>query len=500
MVVPHLAAVVAELPSFPSFVPPTSLRDRQTTTTTTSLLGESLPRNDDDNNNDENENGRHQGGGATKVRFRARVAYRGTSYGGFQLQRRSFASSSSSRAASPPPTVQGELENALCTRFVESNRRIPVVGASRTDAGVHARGQAVHFDLLVGQEVPSRFVGATLDTVVRPSIVDDAMGGIVGDEGTIAQAEEERREVEREIEDFCSGLMRSMNRILPADVRVFDLRRAPYRTDARLSSSHSSSTIACRPWHAIQCARSKWYSYRLALGPTLYDPAERYTRAHYPILGRASSVTSSSGSEMGGEGFPPSRDGGYVAVNDIDRLRSILRLYEGTHDFRAFGGQMEQNEKKRGVGGGGNRAMDTVRTVYKVELVREPATYVDGILRWHDDDGRDRDDDDGGSSFHWKHVGVIGEEGYYRIDFLLQGALYKMVRNMVGTAMECWLGRMSEGQIVDMLRIHRDDDVDDEEGNINAIVVKRLGRKDNPCKPAPPEGLTLECVYYDDGF
>jgi hypothetical protein len=27
-----------------------------------------------------------------------------------------------------------------------------------------------------------------------------------------------------------------------------------------------------------------------------------------------------------------------------------------------------------------------------------------------------------------------------------------------------------------------------------------LGRKDNPCKPAPPEGLTLECVYYDDGF
>ncbi|KAL3803907.1 hypothetical protein ACHAW5_010677 [Stephanodiscus triporus] len=71
--------------------------------------------------------------------------------------------------------------------------------------------------------------------------------------------------------------------------------------------------------------------------------------------------------------------------------------------------------------------------------------------------------------------GPIGEEGYYRIDFLLQGALYKMVRNMVGTAMECWLGRLSEGQIVDMLRIDRDDDDDNDH-------VGRMGRKDNPCK------------------
>ena len=74
---------------------------------------------------------------------------------------------------------------------------------------------------------------------------------------------------------------------------------------------------------------------------------------------------------------------------------------------------------------------------------------------------------------------------------------------MVGTAMECWLGRIPESRIVDMLRIDRDDDDDGEgeEGEDDvAIVVGRLGRKDNPCKPAPPEGLTLECVYYDDGF
>jgi tRNA pseudouridine38-40 synthase len=184
-------------------------------------------------------------------------------------------------------------------------------------------------------------------------------------------------------------------------------------------------------------------------------------------------------------------------------------MYEGTHDFRAFGGQLEQNEKKRVVGGGGGDdgrgAMDTVRTVYKVELVKETKTNDDGIPTRRQVDGRDldEDDDDGTSSFHRTRSGVVCEEGYYRIDFLLQGALYKMVRNMVGTAMECWLGRMSEGQLVEMLRIHRDDKDDEgvgKEGDADAIVVKRLGRKDNPCKPAPPEGLTLECVYYDDDF
>ena len=29
---------------------------------------------------------------------------------------------------------------------------------------------------------------------------------------------------------------------------------------------------------------------------------------------------------------------------------------------------------------------------------------------------------------------------------------------------------------------------------------KKVRRQDNPFKPAPPEGLTLECVYYDDNF
>jgi hypothetical protein len=36
-----------------------------------------------------------------------------------------------------------------------------------------------------------------------------------------------------------------------------------------------------------------------------------------------------------------------------------------------------------------------------------------------------------------------------------------MVRNMVGTAMECWLGRLLDEHIAVMLRMHRHDEDDD---------------------------------------
>jgi tRNA pseudouridine38-40 synthase len=57
------------------------------------------------------------------------IEYEGTAYHGFQLQVRL-------------PTIQGELERAL-RRLTGERRR--VVAASRTDAGVHARGQVVSF-------------------------------------------------------------------------------------------------------------------------------------------------------------------------------------------------------------------------------------------------------------------------------------------------------------------------------------------------------------------
>jgi tRNA pseudouridine38-40 synthase len=70
-------------------------------------------------------------------RFRITLAYDGTDFEGWQVQR--------TRQRQPPRTVQGVLEKALAS--LAEGERVPVVGAGRTDAGVHAEGQVASFDL-----------------------------------------------------------------------------------------------------------------------------------------------------------------------------------------------------------------------------------------------------------------------------------------------------------------------------------------------------------------
>jgi tRNA pseudouridine38-40 synthase len=67
------------------------------------------------------------------TRYRATLAYDGTAYAGFQRQ------------VGDTPTIQGALETAL--RRV-SGQAATVTGAGRTDAGVHASGQVVAFDVI----------------------------------------------------------------------------------------------------------------------------------------------------------------------------------------------------------------------------------------------------------------------------------------------------------------------------------------------------------------
>lgn len=66
-------------------------------------------------------------------RWRLDLAYDGSEFSGWAVQP-GFR------------TVQGEVESWLA-RLLSASARIPVVCAGRTDAGVHARGQVVHFDL-----------------------------------------------------------------------------------------------------------------------------------------------------------------------------------------------------------------------------------------------------------------------------------------------------------------------------------------------------------------
>jgi len=72
-------------------------------------------------------------------RYKAIVSYDGSGFFGFQVQTKN--------GVERQRTVQGELNKAVNQMAKNPTHAIKVVGASRTDTGVHAFGQVVHFDL-----------------------------------------------------------------------------------------------------------------------------------------------------------------------------------------------------------------------------------------------------------------------------------------------------------------------------------------------------------------
>jgi len=284
-------------------------------------------------------------------RCRARVAYDGSGFNGFQVQ----------TGKSKTRTIQGDLQDVLTKRF---NQSIKVVGSGRTDTGVHARGQAIHFDI--------------------PNKLDD-------------------KEIKKL--EYC------MNCLLRRDIRVWDVHLAPR---SRIIRDKESNGIIEHKWHAIADSKYKLYSYRFCKAHYL-DPMERFYRSHFF------------------EDF------------NVDKLKHLMKSFEGTHNFRAFAGAIEANEKKKG------RTIGTIRTVKRVDFI-------------------DEDNDK------------------YRIDIFLEGALYKMVRNMVGTALAVASNNMDEDLFYRLLNQPLNESSD----------TRIYRRDDNPAKPAPPEGLTLEQVFFDD--
>jgi len=162
---------------------------------------------------------------------------------------------------------------------------------------------------------------------------------------------------------------------------------------------------------------------------------------------------------------------GMSTTVDPDRLERILKCFEGKHNFVCFAGALEQQEKKTGV------AIGTVRTIHKIRLVKETTINNNNNSFNGNGNGNGNDDD---------IVGNMGDDPsqyYYRIDVYLDGALYKMVRNIVGTALDVCRYRLDEETFSDLL---------------NRPAEMKYTRKNNDCKPAPSTGLTLERVFYPD--
>lgn len=64
-------------------------------------------------------------------RYKATIAYDGSGFSGYQIQPKGR-------------TVQGEIEQVL--RKLHKGEHVGVTASGRTDSGVHARGQVIHFD------------------------------------------------------------------------------------------------------------------------------------------------------------------------------------------------------------------------------------------------------------------------------------------------------------------------------------------------------------------
>ena len=92
----------------------------------------------------------------SQVRVRLDLAYDGTDFAGWQHQ-------------PDRDTVQSRIEAAVRRLYrLAADERTPVVGAGRTDAGVHAEGQVAHFDAPLA--IPPAGIRAGLNGLLPDSI------------------------------------------------------------------------------------------------------------------------------------------------------------------------------------------------------------------------------------------------------------------------------------------------------------------------------------------
>lgn len=190
--------------------------------------------------------------GGGHVRLRLDIAYDGTEFAGWAVQ-------------SGQRTVAGVLDAALSTVF-----RAPVRlrAAGRTDTGVHATGQVAHADVPV-DALPNSYPRS-------------------------------RRQGEPEF----LPLVRRLARLLPADVRVREINRAPAGFDARFSA-------LCRH-----------YVYRLSVAPHGVEPQQARFVTAWPRNLDTDAMTAASRELLGLHDFAAfcRHRQGATTIRDLQRL------------------------------------------------------------------------------------------------------------------------------------------------------------------------------------
>ena len=94
----------------------------------------------------------YEGGNQVGFRYKVILSYDGTNYVGFQVQENGNS-------------IQAELNKAL--KKMTKGLYIPVCGSGRTDSGVHANGQVIHFDY------PTKIEEENLQRALNSLLPDD---------------------------------------------------------------------------------------------------------------------------------------------------------------------------------------------------------------------------------------------------------------------------------------------------------------------------------------
>ena len=294
------------------------------------------------------------------TRMVAKVSYDGSKFYGFQ------------RGSKDTRTCQSTLEEKLSKYFNYPD--LKVVAASRTDRGVHAYGQVIHFD------IPIR------------SIPDDCT---IPDAITLTQAIN------------CTDLIITQCNIAPTGL-------LPIQISDGL------------PFHAITNAKYKHYKYKFIINDNVkIDPFDRNYIAdiHHHIRIKRKSYF------------------------DINKFKQCLALFVGTHDFKAFGNQLKKRSDL--VESYKNETFNSNRTIYNITVNEE------------------------------KRVTFGDNDTIYSVDFFLNGAMYKMIRNIMQAAIEVAYGETSLEYV-------------------SHLLTNCTSRDDSSILTAPACGLYLVNVYYDE--
>lgn len=290
----------------------------------------------------------------SSIRAVAKVCYDGSSFYGYQRG-----------GSSIPRTVQGVLEEKLSSFY---QYPIRTVAASRTDRGVHALGQVVHFDIPLTAPTPNAI---SLTEAIN-----------------------------------CPDLIIKECNIAPIGL-------LPIQISDGL------------PFHALMNAKYKHYQYKFIINDEKMNPLDRNYIAdiHNHIRTKRRSAF------------------------DIVMFKECLKLFVGSHDFQSFGNDLRKRSSM--VASYKNETFDSTRTIYNI-TVNENDSSQYGII--------------------------------YSVDFYLNGALYKMVRNIVEAAVEVAYGEVSIGYVSYLLKQH----------------PHPRSRDQSKILTAPACGLYLINVYYDE--